>query len=234
LKLEQPVASYGSPQIEDGHTRIANELLEAIIRFDFSKRQYKIVFFVLRKTYGWNKKADVMSLSQILDGTGLRRDHAGAAIDELVSMNVLYPKQVQMNGQLLGLNKKYKEWKCTQNGDTVPKTGQRCTQNRVKGVPKTGTTKDTTKNNTKDIEGFDEFWAIWPNTDRKEGKKPCLEKWKAKKLSLIHEKIIAHVKAQKLTKKWREGFEPSPVTYINQERWNDTSAPQIKPWDGAK
>jgi phage replication O-like protein O len=149
LKVEQPVASYGNPQVEDGYTKIANELLDAIIRHDFSKRELKIVLFVLRKTYGWNKKADVISLSQILAGTGLARTHACSSVNDLVNCKVLL-KQSHQKGQLLELNKKYKDWVCDQNGNSVTKTVMKCDQNGNKGVTKTGTTKDTSKNNTKE------------------------------------------------------------------------------------
>lgn len=137
-----------SPQLEDGHTRIANELLDAIVRFDFSKRQYKVVFFVIRKTYGWNKKEDVMSLSQIVDGTGLQRNHSCETVNELSVMKVLL-KQEHRNGQLIKLNKNYGEWRLFPKQEHVPKTGTDCSQNRTEGVPKTGTTKDKPKNNTK-------------------------------------------------------------------------------------
>jgi phage replication O-like protein O len=150
LNAEQPVANYGNPQIEDGYTKIANELLDAIILHDFSKRELKIVLFVLRKTYGWNKKADVMSLSQILTGTGLARTHACKSVNDLVASKVLL-KQSHHKGQMIELNKKYKEWKCDQNGNSVTKTVMKCDQNGNKGVTKTGTTKDTSKNNTKEI-----------------------------------------------------------------------------------
>jgi phage replication O-like protein O len=163
-RIEQPTASYGNPQIEDGHTRIANELLEAITLFDFGKRHYKIILFVLRKTYGWNKKADVMSLSQIVTGTGLQRNHACECVNELVEMKV-FLKQEHKNGQLIELNKKYKQWSVFPKQEHVPKTGTRCSQNGTESVPKTGTTKDNPKNNTKrhipaDF-GISDRVAIW-------------------------------------------------------------------------
>jgi phage replication O-like protein O len=149
VNLEQPIAEYiGNPQLEDGHTRIANELLDAIIRFDFGKRHYKVVLFVLRKTYGWNKKADVMSLSQILDGTGLSRAHSCESINDLVQMKVLL-KQEHRNGQLIEINKKYGEWKVFPKKEHVPKTGTKVFPKRESAVPETGTTKDKPKNNTK-------------------------------------------------------------------------------------
>ena len=45
-----------SPQVEDGHTRIANELLEAMCRAGFSARQWAVVMAVVRKTYGYGKR----------------------------------------------------------------------------------------------------------------------------------------------------------------------------------
>lgn len=68
---------------------------------------------------------------------------------------------------------------------------------------------------------FDEFWNAYPKSSRKVGKTPCLRKWKAKKLDSIADKIIDHVTKMKSTKQWIDGFEPAPLTYINQERWND-------------
>jgi phage replication O-like protein O len=142
--LEQPVASYGNPQVEDGYTKIANELLDAIIKFDLGKRHYKIVFFVLRKTYGWNKKADVMSLSQIVTGTGLQRGHVCDCVNELSSMKVLL-KREHRNGQLLELNKKYKEWVVLPKREHVTETVTDCYRNSNKSVTETVTTKDNKK-----------------------------------------------------------------------------------------
>jgi uncharacterized protein YdaU (DUF1376 family) len=72
---------------------------------------------------------------------------------------------------------------------------------------------------------FDAFWKLYPNV-RKVAKKNCLAKWKAKKLDLIAEKILSDVRAKSDT--WGE-FAPSPLTYLNQERWNDDPSPSSAP-----
>jgi phage replication O-like protein O len=149
VQAEQPVASYGNPQVEDGYTKIANELLDAIIRHDFSKRQQKIVLFIIRKTYGFNKKKDELSLSQIMDATGLDRGNTSKTISELVDFKVLL-KQQGKYAFSLELNKKYKDWE-------VLLKQQGCQNNNLPVLKqqsasvKTTTTKDTSKNNTKDI-----------------------------------------------------------------------------------
>lgn len=68
---------------------------------------------------------------------------------------------------------------------------------------------------------FVEFWNAYPKSQRKVGKTACEKKWKAKNLDINASKIISHVNAIKQTQQWKDGFEPSPLTYINQERWND-------------
>ena len=86
----------------------------------------------------------------------------------------------------------------------------------------------------KTIVRFDEFWNLYPPV-RKTNKKGCMEKWQAKDLDLIADKVIGYVKTMKETKQWREGFVPAPMTLINQERWEDGNMPKIRnPWDNAK
>lgn len=69
-------------------------------------------------------------------------------------------------------------------------------------------------------EGFAKFWECYPST-RKVGKKTCLDKWRKKKLESIADTIIQHVEAMKGTRAWKDGFDPSPQTYLAQERWAD-------------
>ena len=68
---------------------------------------------------------------------------------------------------------------------------------------------------------FDEFWKTWPASKRKVGKVACEKKWTERKLDQVAKEILAHVRAMKQTEQWREGFEPSPITYLNQSRWHD-------------
>lgn len=67
---------------------------------------------------------------------------------------------------------------------------------------------------------FDEFWAIWPASSRKVAKAVCQKRWSEKRLDQNADVILAHVKAMKQTKQWKE-FEPAPLTYLNQCRWLD-------------
>lgn len=66
---------------------------------------------------------------------------------------------------------------------------------------------------------FEQFWTLYPV---KKSKKTCLQKWKRLGLDKIADKILQKIEQQKLNdKSWLAGFIPHPMTYINQERWND-------------
>jgi len=77
--------------------------------------------------------------------------------------------------------------------------------------------------------GFVRFWEVWPSSQRKTAKSPCFKNWKENQLEQITDSVIAHVEAWKHTEKWRTGFEPAPLTYLNQQHWQDGPPPPDKP-----
>lgn len=81
--------TMASPQLENGYTRIANEILEATAKFQFNGAQLRLLIFLWRKTYGFQKKADNISLSQWEEGTGLNRRTVQRELRALQKMNVL-------------------------------------------------------------------------------------------------------------------------------------------------
>lgn len=156
MQLEQPLANYnGKPEIDDGHTKIANELLDAIILKDFSKRQLKLILFVIRKTYGWNKSNDDISRSQIVEGTNIKSPHVTTTIQELLEMNVLIISNGK-HAKNYRVNKYYDTWrdvvidKITKTV-IITETVINSYQNGNKKLPKRYPQKTTPKDNTKDI-----------------------------------------------------------------------------------
>jgi phage replication O-like protein O len=154
LVAEQPIASYnGNPQLEDGHTRIANELLEAIIKFKFTERQYKVFFAILRKTYGFNKTNDDISLSQISVICDLPVNHVSTVINQLVKLNIIIKKQ-GVYAQNLMINKIYDTWglhnmEC--HNVELPNVDKGVTSLGVIPFPTMEPQNTTSKDNTKEI-----------------------------------------------------------------------------------
>lgn len=117
-----------SPQVEDGHTRIANELLEAMCGAGFSARQWAVVMAVVRKTYGYGKKADDISLGQFSAMTGIAKPHVSRTVNDLIAAGVLR-RSASTFGNSLSLNKRYKQW-------ALGGGAQMVTDSVMQGLPK--------------------------------------------------------------------------------------------------
>ncbi|MFA5424551.1 MAG: hypothetical protein WC374_11920, partial [Phycisphaerae bacterium] len=69
---------------------------------------------------------------------------------------------------------------------------------------------------------FELFWKAYP---RKAGKKKAQEWWeKHKPNGELLEKILKAILEQSQTEQWQKDggkFIPHPITWLNQERWND-------------
>ena len=98
------------PHLEDGYIRIANELFDAVLKKLTSYRHIKVVLAILRKTYGYQKKEDDITISQLAELTGIHRNNVGAAIKELEQMRVINPVRAGSHGLMIGVNKRHAEW----------------------------------------------------------------------------------------------------------------------------
>jgi len=130
-----------SPQVENGHTRIANELLDQLARLHLSPNQWQILFFIIRKTYGFHKKADYITNAQIVEGTGIHKAHVSRAMSNLIGRQVLIRQ-----GKLTGIQKDYEAWqKLPELVTKVTQTGNNLDPEKlpelVTGVTRTGNKK---------------------------------------------------------------------------------------------
>ncbi|VFR33809.1 Replication protein O [plant metagenome] len=99
-----------SPQLEHGHLRIANELFDAITAHPFKQTTLRVLLAVLRKTYGYGKKEDDLSASQLAALCGrMSRQHVTTALNELAALRVIH-KRPGLYGCIVGLNKDYAQW----------------------------------------------------------------------------------------------------------------------------
>lgn len=229
-----------SPQLENGYTKIANEILDALIKFRVPGEQMQCLLLILRKTYGFNKKEDVISNSQFVSETGLNKSNVCRAIKHLTLKNIVIKKDnsvvksdnVVVKSDNSGaasycFNKDYHGWKRILEKKVVVKSDfvvVKSDNGLLSKVTDTKERKDTIQKTY--ILRFEDFWKIYPI---KSGKKPCLEKWKKRHLDLIADKIILNVKKRVASdRKWQEGFIPNPLTYINQNRWEDEVQENIK------
>lgn len=102
-----------SPQVENGFTRIANELLEAMVRANFNGREWKLILAIIRKTYGFGKKSDRISYSQITELTGIEKQHINFVMKSLIRKNIIIRTKLdRAKGFEIRIQKYYSEWAC--------------------------------------------------------------------------------------------------------------------------
>ncbi|WP_272674566.1 MULTISPECIES: replication protein [unclassified Providencia] len=135
--------------LDNGYTRIANELLDAIMLAGLTKHQLLIVMAVWRKTYGFNKKMDWVSNPQLEKMTRLDSTKCSTAKNQLIRMKVFIQE-----GRKVGMNKDISDWNTDidQKSKTFTETVKKSFTKTVKEVlPKRSTTKDNiTKDKIKD------------------------------------------------------------------------------------
>ena len=100
------------PQLEDGYTRIANEILEAIARFPINATQFRILMVIWRYTYGFNRKSSELSQSFIAEATGLHKKQVQRELNALIKMNIIkVEKEASFSSpRVLKFNKYYQSW----------------------------------------------------------------------------------------------------------------------------
>ncbi len=134
-----------TPQLEDGYSPISNEILLQLCKKNLSSYQTRVLFFLFRKTYGYQKKEDWISNSQFVEATGIRPSHVSRAVSELLLMNI-----VTKRGNKIAFQKDSRLWKelpigvkrhdVTNRGNTVTNRGNTVTN---RGTHKRNYTKET-------------------------------------------------------------------------------------------
>ena len=142
----------------DKYTRISNEMLEAICSADLSKAQYKALLYIIRRTIGWNKDADCISVKRMAEETGQQRRTMLKAVNDLERMNVISVSRSAGHAGKIALEPVSK-WTLVSKSTHVSKTTQGDVQFSTQvgvykttqgGVSKTTHTKDIYKDISKD------------------------------------------------------------------------------------
>jgi len=151
-----------NPQLDAKYTRLANDILEELSRTNITKTEWRVLMCLFRKTYGYHKKEDWISGSQIAKMTGINKCHVSRAISLLCDR-----KMVTKRGNKTGFNKYTSQWIELPNGVTnheVTKRGLKVTKRGNRELPngvhtKETITKETIQKKTADAV-FDKFEEV--------------------------------------------------------------------------
>jgi len=93
------------PELEDGYTQIANEILEKLVRMPLAPNQWRVLLCIIRKTYGFHKKVDYIANFQIGEATGLCKAVVSRCLKGLDDMQLITRK-----GKYIGFQKDWESW----------------------------------------------------------------------------------------------------------------------------
>ncbi len=98
-----------APRRETGFTAIDNDVLDAMLLFPFSERQYRVLLTLIRKINGYRKERDDISGSQIGDMCDMPRSHVSDVLNQLAAMRVIFKERGRF-GTLIEINKNFRMW----------------------------------------------------------------------------------------------------------------------------
>ena len=102
----------GKPELHDGYLRIANELWQALIDYDLTAAQMKLIAVIIRETYGYNRKSKDLSLSYLAKAIHRDERNTRRALNALMKKKVVkeYGEPTPRKSREIGVNKYYQEW----------------------------------------------------------------------------------------------------------------------------
>ncbi len=223
-----------NPQIENGHVDISNEIFDALARTRIPGEARQVLDFIFRKTYGWHKKEDAISLSQFEKGTGLKRSNVCQSIKRLIEMNIIYKGSSEKHTgsmelhtigiQVYGFQKDFEKWRVVVKRIPSPQFHTKGSMEKGNlGVCNSIHTKETIQKKTnKRNMLFEKFYHVYPK------KKARLDAEKAwKKINPDEDllnKMLISIEKSKNSDDWIRDdgkYVPFPATWLNKRRWED-------------
>ncbi|GED35054.1 replication protein [Brevibacillus centrosporus] len=111
-----------TPQIEDGYTRLANEILTHIMKASLNGTQFRIVMAVWRFTYGFQRKEHELSIGFIAQAIDASRGQVDRELSALIERNIITVVATGLRGsRVIRFNKNHSEWVEPQQPLEAPK-----------------------------------------------------------------------------------------------------------------
>ncbi|WP_109067510.1 replication protein [Acinetobacter baumannii] len=188
----------------------------------------KIYLVIVRKTRGWHKEFDSISLSQFERFTGKSRPTVVKSLNELTKAGLIKKVASSRNGEAYALNDDFNDgWlmKFTSKGFLLVKEfnyiGKGFLPLMVKGFNTQNTlSKHTNKTHKNFDQVFEEFWKAYPN--HKAGIPKTKEALKKAIKNTSFETIMVGLNTWKSTQDWSKEngkYVPYSTKFLNQELW---------------
>ena len=151
-----------TPQLEDGFTRISNEILNDLSKLQISNYAFRVLIQIIRNTYGYQVKSNKIPVTSIATKTGIHKAHVSRAIHELTTKNIItfknnkraYNKDFR-TWKLSDKKGTYTHWKNPKDVNKVTPIGNNYTYNKnpqVQNIPQSVLNKKLPQSVTKDTQ----------------------------------------------------------------------------------
>lgn len=141
-------------------TPIKNDVLQALIGSGLNGTELSVALFVYRKTIGWEKESDKISLSQFGDAIASSRKSITVAIKTLKLVKIITLVKKGNQSQVASeyaFNEIVSDWKLVKKTTLVKKMSRTSVENVHELVKKTTPTKETITKETKQKKGATKF-----------------------------------------------------------------------------
>ncbi len=213
----EQVIEMASPQLENGFTRIANEILEALAKVSLNGTQWRILMVVFRHTYGFSRKDHEMSLSFLSDATLCDKRQIQRELKELEARKII--TQVIVNGvkRVISFNKNFDTWiyKAAIGEKVIGESTIGETANATIGENTKGAIGETTNQEINNINKnikkehvenfFEKLWSLYP---RKKGKGAVSYTQKKKLFNIGYDEIARSIN------RYKEEVKGKDIQYI--------------------
>jgi phage replication O-like protein O len=217
-----------NPQPEDGHVDIANEIAEKFCAFRLSGEEWQVLWVVIRKTYGWHKKVDAISLGQFSSLTGMTRQHCHRSLKKLESKGLISVAKIGNSSiNSYSIIKNFDRWQVLPKLATVlPKLVVGVAKIGSQVLPKKGNTKETIQKKITKETYSEDFLIFWKEYPLKAAKIDAYKSWN--KMNGQRPELSEILLAIKRQKDWRlsadGAFRPEwkhPSVWLNKGCWED-------------
>ena len=100
------------PQLEQGHTRIAHQIMEALVRSNLSGAQIRAVLWIIRLTYGFHRKEMITNVGAFATKLKTTKDYVKQVFRELENVHVITCEWATPEICKVIFNKDFDKWRC--------------------------------------------------------------------------------------------------------------------------
>lgn len=207
--------------------QLPNALVDDKYLVELKGSALAMYILIVRKTRGWQKDSDRISLSQFTEFTGYNKDAVLTGVEKLVNLGLVKRISFENKTSYYELNDQPLPPENLLSENPLAENQTSASGKSAKLLAENQTHNNKENNLNKTNVHFDQFWKAYPNKKAKKAAEQKFMKIDFKRVSFDY--LIFSLEALKKSEDWmKDGgrYIPMASTWINGERWNDVEALQ--------